>query len=84
MTQGALVLAFLLALLANPGGVIRPSLFLVLLAMLGTVALMVSIHNEFMFGSTFRAFRLSSASRRSCGCSPRGGGGVTSSLCALT
>ncbi|HMG30822.1 MAG TPA: hypothetical protein VK585_11960 [Jiangellaceae bacterium] len=58
VTQGALVLAFLLALLANPGGVIRPSLFLVLLAMLGTVALMVSIHNEFMLGSTFRAFRL--------------------------
>jgi hypothetical protein len=58
VTQGALVLAFLLALLANPGGVIRPSLFLVLLTMLGTVALMVSIHNEFMMGSTFRAFRL--------------------------
>ena len=58
VTQGALVLAFLLALLANPGGVIRPSLFLVLLTMLGTVALMVSIHNEFMLGSTFRALRL--------------------------
>jgi hypothetical protein len=58
VTQGALVLALLLALLANPGGVIRPSLFLVLLTMLATVALMVSIHNEFVLGSTFRACRL--------------------------
>jgi hypothetical protein len=57
-TQGALVLAFLLALVANPGGVVRPSLFLVLLTMLATVALMVSIHNEFVLGSTFRACRL--------------------------
>jgi hypothetical protein len=58
LTQGALVLALLLALLANPGGVIRPSLFMVLLTMLGTVALMVSIHNEFVLGSTYRACRL--------------------------
>jgi hypothetical protein len=58
VTQGALVVAFLLALLANPGGVIRPSLFLVLLTMLAIVALMVSIHNEFVLGSTYRACRL--------------------------
>jgi hypothetical protein len=58
VTQGALVLAFLLVLLANPGGVVRPSVFLVLLTMLGTVALMVSIHNEFVLGSTYRALRL--------------------------
>jgi hypothetical protein len=58
VTQGALVLALLLALLANPGGVVRPSVFLVLLTMLATVALMVSIHNEFVLGSTFRAARL--------------------------
>ena len=57
ITQGALVVAVLLAILANPGGVIRPSLFLVLLTMLAVVALMVSIHNEFMLGSTFRAGR---------------------------
>jgi hypothetical protein len=57
-TQGALILALLLALLANPRGVIRPNLFLVLLIMLGVVALMVSIHNEFIFGSTYRAVRL--------------------------
>ena len=37
---------------------IRPNLFLVLLTMLAVVALMVSIHNEFMLGSTFRACRL--------------------------
>jgi hypothetical protein len=57
-TQGALILAFLLALLANPRGVIRPNLFLVLLSALAVVALMVSIHNQFMLGSTFRACRL--------------------------
>jgi hypothetical protein len=58
ITQGALVAAVLLAILANPGGVIRPSLFLALLTMLALVALAVSIHNEFMLGSTFRACRL--------------------------
>jgi hypothetical protein len=58
VTQGALVLALLLVLLANPGGVVRPSVFLVLLTMLGAVALMVSIHNEFMLGSSYRALRL--------------------------
>jgi hypothetical protein len=47
--QGALVLAVLLALLANPGGVIRPSLFLVLLWMLTKRATMTSMprHGEF-------------------------------------
>jgi hypothetical protein len=58
MTQGALVLGLLLALLVNPRIVIRPNLFLVLMTMLAVVALMVSIHNRFMFGSTFRASRL--------------------------
>jgi O-antigen ligase len=58
ITQGSLILAFLLALMANRRGVIRPSLFLVLLTLLAVVALMVSIHNEFLFGSTFRACRL--------------------------
>jgi O-antigen ligase len=58
VTQGALVLAFLLALMANPHGIIRPNLFLVLLTLLAVVALMVSIHNQFMVGSTFRACRL--------------------------
>ncbi len=58
LTQGALVAAVLLALLANPSGIIRPNMFLVLLTMLAVVALMVSIHNEFIFGSVYRACRL--------------------------
>jgi hypothetical protein len=58
VTQGALIVAFFLALLANPRVIIRPNLFLVLLSLLAVVALMVSIHNQFMFGSTFRACRL--------------------------
>jgi hypothetical protein len=58
ITQGALVLALLLALLANRGGVVRPSLFLVLMTILATVSLMVSIHNEFILSSTYRACRL--------------------------
>jgi len=57
-TQGALVAAVIFALLANPGGVIRPNLFLVLLTLLALVGLMVSIHNEFILGSAFRASRL--------------------------
>ena len=58
VTQGALIAAFVLALMANPHGVIRPNVLLVLLSVLAVVALMVSIHNEFMLGSTFRACRL--------------------------
>lgn len=58
ITQGALIAAVVLALMANPGGVIRPNLFLVLMTLLAVVALMVSIHNQFVLGSTFRASRL--------------------------
>jgi hypothetical protein len=58
ITQGALPLAVLLALLANPGGVIRPNLFLILMSMLAVVMLMVSIHSEFLVGSSYRGFRL--------------------------
>jgi hypothetical protein len=58
ITQGALIAALFLALLANPRGVIRPNIFLVLLTILGVVALMVSIHSQFALGSTFRASRL--------------------------
>jgi hypothetical protein len=58
ITQSALVLAVLLALLANPAGALRPSLFLVLLTALAVVALTVSLHSEFLIGSTFRACRL--------------------------
>ncbi|HEX2804631.1 MAG TPA: hypothetical protein VHN80_00495 [Kineosporiaceae bacterium] len=58
IAQGMLPLALVLALLANPGAVIRPNLFLILMTAMAVVALMVSIHNEFVFGSTFRAVRL--------------------------
>ena len=57
ITQGALLLALVLALLANPSMVIRPNIFLMLLTTMAVLALMVSIHNEFMFGSTYRAVR---------------------------
>jgi hypothetical protein len=58
LAQGSLVVALLLALFANPRLVVRPNLFLVLLSMLAVVALAVSIHSEFIVGSTYRAFRL--------------------------
>lgn len=57
ITQGALAAALLLALAVNRRGVLRPNLLLVLLTILGIVALMVSIHSEFVVGSTYRAAR---------------------------
>ena len=57
VTQGSLGLALLLALALNPRGVMRPTLFLVLLTVLSVVALMVSIHSVFTFSSTYRACR---------------------------
>ncbi|RYP85556.1 O-antigen ligase domain-containing protein [Nocardioides guangzhouensis] len=56
--QAALPLALLLALAANRGGLVRPSLFLVLLTVLSVVSLMVSLHSEFPIGSTYRSLRL--------------------------
>lgn len=58
LTQGSVVAALLLALLANRSVVIRPNLLLVLLTLLGIVSLMASVHNEFFAGSTYRACRL--------------------------
>ena len=57
VTQGALLVALALALVANRRMVVRPTLFLTLLAILGVMALLVSPHNDFPFGSTFRAVR---------------------------
>lgn len=57
MTQGSLPLALLLALLMNPKGVLRPSVFLSAFIVAAIVALAVSIHSEFFLGSTFRACR---------------------------
>jgi hypothetical protein len=58
LTQGMLLVALVLALLANPGMVIRPNIFLTLLTTMAVLALMVSLHNEFFVGSTYRATRL--------------------------
>jgi hypothetical protein len=58
ITQGMLLVALVLALLANPGMVVRPNIFLTLLSAMAVLALMVSIHNEFLYGSTYRAVRL--------------------------
>jgi hypothetical protein len=58
ITQGALLLALMLVFLANPAGVMRPSLVLVLLTCLGLMALVVSFHSDFLFSSIFRASRL--------------------------
>jgi len=57
VTQGALVVGAMAALLANPKGVLRLNAALVLMALLVVQALMVSIHSEFLLGSTFRATR---------------------------
>lgn len=57
ITQGCLGLALVLALAVNRRGVVRQNLFLTLLTVLGIVALTVSIHNEFAFGSIYRAGR---------------------------
>ena len=56
--QGALPLAILLGLLANPGGLVRPSFFITMLTIFAIVSFMVSIHSQFMVGSTYRAVRL--------------------------
>ncbi len=58
IAQGMLLVALLLALLANPSMVVRPNIFLTLLMAMAVLALMVSIHNEFVVGSTYRAGRL--------------------------
>lgn len=57
LTQGALLAALGLALVVNTRGVVRANLFLGLLSMLALVSLMVSMHNEFPLGSTFRSCR---------------------------
>jgi hypothetical protein len=56
-TQGALALAFGLALMVNPRAVVRPNAFMLILTLAAVIAMMVSIHSHFMVGSTFRAVR---------------------------
>lgn len=57
VTQGALALAFLLALMVNPRVLLRPNVYLVLLSIMAVVAVMVSLHNEFVLGSIYRSLR---------------------------
>ncbi len=57
LTQGALVVAFVLALTINPKVKVRPNLFLGLYSVLAIVSLAMSI--RFIgIGTTYRAFRL--------------------------
>ncbi|KHL10341.1 UNVERIFIED_CONTAM: hypothetical protein LK11_48210 [Mumia flava] len=58
ITMGALPFALLFALMANPRVIVRPHMFMLLVTLLAVVALMVSLHNDFMVGSTFRAVRM--------------------------
>jgi O-antigen ligase len=58
VAQGMLLVALLLALLANPGLVVRPNVFLTLLTAMAVLAVTVSLHNEFLVGSSYRALRL--------------------------
>jgi hypothetical protein len=58
IAQGSLWMALVIALLANPGLVIRPNVFLLFLTAMAVLALTVSIHNQFAIGSTYRAVRL--------------------------
>lgn len=57
VTQGTLPLALMLALMANPRGVMSANPMLLILTLAGVVAAMVSLHNEFLLGSMFRAAR---------------------------
>ena len=58
IAQGSLLVALLLALLANPSLELRPNAFLTLLTAMAVLAVTVSIHNQFVIGSTYRAVRL--------------------------
>lgn len=58
LAQGSLGVALLLALIANPRMVVRPNVLLALLSVLAVVSLAVSLHNEFLVASTYRALRL--------------------------
>lgn len=57
LTQAALVVAFGLALAQNPRVVIRANIVLLLFTLLCVVAVMTSLHNEFLYGSVYRAGR---------------------------
>lgn len=58
IAQAALPLALVLALAANPRCVLRRTVFLSLVTALALLSLLASLHNEFPFGSIYRALRL--------------------------
>jgi hypothetical protein len=58
VTQGALVVALLLALMSNPRVRLRPTLVMALLTVVCVVTLATAPHNDFFIGSTYRAVRL--------------------------
>ncbi len=58
ITQGMLALALVLVLLANPRAAVRLNPFLIVVSLFAVIALMVSVHNDFVVGSTYRAVRL--------------------------
>jgi hypothetical protein len=58
IAQGALPAAIVLGVLANPRLRIRPHLVLVLMTAMAVAAVLVGLHNTFLFGSMFRAVRL--------------------------
>jgi len=58
ITQGALPLALFLALMANPRGIVRPNLVLILITLMALAAFLASLYNEFFFGSLYRGVRL--------------------------
>jgi hypothetical protein len=58
ITASMLPVALVLALLANPRAAVRLNPFLIVMSLLAVMALMVSIHNDFVVGSTYRAVRL--------------------------
>ena len=57
LTQGALAVALGLALMVNTRAVMRPNAFMLILTLAAVVALMTSIHSEFLVGSTYRSGR---------------------------
>lgn len=56
--QGSLFVAIASALLVNPRLVIRPTLFMALLSVMSVMAVIVSLHSDFLLGSSYRAVRL--------------------------
>ncbi len=57
LTQGALFAALGLALMVNPRAVMRPNVVMLILTVAAVVAMMTSVHSEFLISSTYRSVR---------------------------